>query len=188
MRDALAALMPAEPRHPRPRQEPGRPKGLNILGTFAHNPSLTRAYNTFNGHVQFGTSLSARQRELLVLRVAHVRDAPYEWDQHVIQGRDAGLSDEEIDDVRSRPDAPEWDPLEAAMLTAVDELIADARISDATWATLDADLEVEQLLDLVFTVGAYDALAMALGSFGVQVEDDLRDAVGELGARPDDKD
>ena len=50
---------PAEPRHPFPQTE-GRPKGLNILGTFAHHPELTRAYNTFNGHILFGTTLDLR--------------------------------------------------------------------------------------------------------------------------------
>jgi alkylhydroperoxidase family enzyme len=183
MRDALAALVPPDPRHPLPKRDPGRPKGLNVLGTFAHHPALTRAYHTFNGHVQFGTSLSARQRELLVLRLAHVRGAAYEWDQHVVQGRDAGLSDSEIRRVRLGVDAPGWDPLEAAMLAAVDELVADAAISHDTWALLAADLDTEQLMDLVFTVGAYEALAMAIGSFGVQIDDDLRDAVGDLGAR-----
>jgi alkylhydroperoxidase family enzyme len=173
MREALAALRPPEPRHPLPRQDEGRPKGLNVLGTFAQHPALTRAYHTFNGHVQFASSLSPRHRELLVLRVSLLRKAEYEWEQHVIQGRDAGLTDEEIDRVRDSG-ALGWAPLEAAMLRAVDELVADAMIHDDTWAALAAELDVEQLMDLVFTVGAYEVLAMALKSFGVQLDEDLQ--------------
>jgi hypothetical protein len=63
------------------------------------------------------------------------------------------------------------------MVRAVDELLADARIADATWDVLAAALAERQLMDLVFTVGAYDVLAMAFRSFGVQVDDDLRAAV-----------
>ena len=48
------------------------------------------------------------------------------------------------------------------MLQATDELIADALVGDATWAVLAAELDTHQLMDLVFTVGAYDQLAMAL--------------------------
>lgn len=173
MREALAALRPPEPRHPLPRRDDSRPKGLNVLGTLAQHPALTRAYHTFNGHVQFASTLSPRQRELLVLRVSRVREAEYEWEQHVIQGRDAGLSDEEIDRVRDGGDAAGWSALEAAMLRAVDELVGDAMIRDDTWAALASELDFEQLMDLVFTVGAYEVLAMALKSFGVQLDDDL---------------
>jgi hypothetical protein len=52
-------------------------------------------------------------------------------------------------------------------------LVADARVSDATWRVLAASFEVEQLMDLVFTVGCYDLLAMAFNSFGVELDDDL---------------
>lgn len=174
MREALAALAPAEPRHPLPQRRPDRPKGLNVLGTLARHPVLTRAYHTFNGHILFGTTLSVRQRELLVLRVSAVRDAEYEWAQHVVQARDAGIDDEEIARVATGPDAPGWTPLDAALLRAVDELVAGAAVSDATWEVLAGELDTEQLMDVVFTVGCYDLLAMACRTFGVELDDDLR--------------
>jgi alkylhydroperoxidase family enzyme len=174
MRDALAALRPAEPRHPFPERGGDRPKGLNVLGTLAHHPALTRAYHTFNGHVLFATTLSERQRELLVLRVAAVRGSEYEWLQHVVLGRDVGLDGDDIARIAAGPGVDGWAPLDAALVRAVDELLADALIADDTWAALAAELDERQLMDLVFTVGAYDALAMALRSFRVPLDDDLR--------------
>lgn len=174
MRAALAALRPAEPRHPFPDPGGDRPKGLNVLGTLAHHPALTRAYHTFNGHVLFATTLSVRQRELLVLRVAAVRDAEYEWAQHVVLAGDAGIDDDEVTRVAAGPDAPGWSAFDAALLRAVDELVADAAISDATWAVLAGELDDQQLMDLVFTVGAYDLLAMAFRTFRVELDADLR--------------
>jgi hypothetical protein len=38
---------------------------------------------------------------------------------------------------------------------------------------LAAEFDTQQLMDLVFTVGAYDLLAMALRSFRVQLDEDL---------------
>jgi hypothetical protein len=64
--------------------------------------------------------------------------------------------------------------MDRAMVSAVDELLDDALVADATWKVLAAELDVEQLMDLVFTVGAYDLLAMAFRSFGVQLDDDLQ--------------
>ena len=108
-----------------------------------------------------------------MLRVAAVRQAEYEWAQHVVLGHDAGLDADEIGRIADGPDAPGWSPLDAALRAAVDELIGDATITDATWAALAAELDEQQLMDLVFTVGAYDLLAMALRSFGVELDDDL---------------
>ena len=173
MRDALAALLPSDPRHAPPERTGDRPKGLNVLGTLAHHPQLARAYHTFNGHILFNTSLSPRQRELLVLRVAAVRECAYEWEQHVVLAGDVGLEPDEIDRIRTGADAPGWSPLDRAMLQAVDDLMASAEVGDTAWAVLAAELDEHQLMDLIFTVGAYEVLAMALKSFRVPLDDDL---------------
>jgi hypothetical protein len=70
----MAALVPESTRHPLPVQGGDRPKGLNALGTLAQYPVLTHAFNAFNGHILFGTTLSLRHRELIVLRVAALRE------------------------------------------------------------------------------------------------------------------
>jgi AhpD family alkylhydroperoxidase len=170
----MAALRVENPRHPFPPNDPSRPKALNALGMLALHPQLTTAFNTLNGHILFSTTLTPRQRELLVLRVATLRRCEYEWVQHVLLARDAGLSEEEIARSAEGPDAPGWEPLDRAMVAAVDELVAGAKITDATWAALSGELDDQQLMDLVFTVGTYDLLAMAFRSFGVQIDADLR--------------
>lgn len=171
----MGALAPPVQRHPFP-ETAGRPKGLNLLGTLARHPALTRAYHAFCGHILFASTLEPREREILILRVAAVRGATYEWTQHVLQGQDAGLDIDEIRRIGEGPEALTSAPLDQAMVRAVDELLADATVTDATWAALAAELDEQQLIDLVFTVGAYDVLAMALRTFGVELDDDLRRA------------
>jgi alkylhydroperoxidase family enzyme len=173
MREAMAALRPPKPRHPFPSQADDRPRARNALGTLARHPELTRAFHTFNGHVQFATTLTTRQRELLILRVAAIRQAEYEWVQHTVLAGDVGLTPEEVARVAEGPEAAGWSPLDRAMVTAVDELIRDADISDGTWSALAGELDEQQLMDLVFTVGCYDTLAMAFRAFGVELDDDL---------------
>ena len=170
-----AAYRPSNPRHPVPPRDPLSPKGLNAMGVLAHHPELTDAYNQLIRHALYFTTLTPRERELLVLRVAHVRDATYEWAQHVYQAEVAGLSAEEVARVRKGPDAPEWDPHERALLSAADELVANARIADRTYETLSATFDVQQLMDMVFTVGVYEIFAFAMRTFDVELDDDLRD-------------
>lgn len=174
MHDALAAMVPPDPTHPQPVRQ-GRPKSRNTLGAFAHHPALARAFLTFNGHIIMATTLTERQRELLVMRVATLRKSAYEWGQHVFMARDAGLTDEEIARIAYGPDAPFWTDLEAALLRAVDELIADGAIGDATWTTLAAELDEQQLLDVVFTVGAYETIAWMMRSLDLALDEDIRE-------------
>jgi alkylhydroperoxidase family enzyme len=175
MRPALAAMIPPAPRHPRPLVE-GRPKALNALGTFAHHPELAHAFFTFNGHVLMATTLTLRQRELLVLRVAALRRCGYEWAQHAVIGPDVGLTADEIARILVGPDAPGWAPVDAALLQAADDLLGDGALSDATWGVLATAFDTQQVLDLIFTIGAYEMMAFMMRSFALDLDDDLPEA------------
>lgn len=146
---------------------------LNIFKTLANHPDLMRRWMVFATHVLGKSSLPARERELVILRIGWLCRAGYEWGQHVLIGRDCGLEDDEIRAIGVGPDAPSWSPVDAALLRATDELHADAHVSDATWATLSEHFDQRQLMDLVFTIGQYNLVSMALNSFGVQADPDL---------------
>ncbi|MFZ2175427.1 MAG: carboxymuconolactone decarboxylase family protein [Rhodococcus sp. (in: high G+C Gram-positive bacteria)] len=150
--------------------EENRQPGTNLLGTLARYPSLSMGFLTFNRHLLSTSALSARQRELLVLRVAAIRQSDYEWAQHVILAERAGIQADEITRIVDGPDAPGWTVFERSLLKSVDELLADGVVSDETWTVLAAEFDDQQLMDVVFTVGCYSMLAMALRSFGVEPE------------------
>jgi alkylhydroperoxidase family enzyme len=172
MYDALAAMQPPVPRY-RPAGREDRPQAGNTLDTFALHPALTQAFLTFNGHVLYATTLTERQREILVLRVAARRKSAYLWAQHLFLGRDGGLTDEEMARIAFGPDAPFFEPLETALIRCVDELVDDGVIGDDTWQVLAADLDAQQLLDVVFTVGCYNTVAWFFRSFDLEVDSEI---------------
>jgi alkylhydroperoxidase family enzyme len=154
--------------------EEGRQAGDNLLGTLARYPSLAMAFLTFNKHLLSGSSLSIRERELLVLRVAHLREADYEWAQHVILADRAGVTADEIARVATGPDAPEWIPVERALLQSVEQLLDEGIVNEQTWGVLADEFDEQKLMDVIFTVGCYSMLAMALRSFDIEPEEGLR--------------
>ena len=182
MREVFKAVNPPNPRYMLTSE--GRPSGANILGTLAHHPALAKAFCTLQAHLLMNTTLSERQRELIIMRVAALRQSNYEWAQHVFMAQDAGLTDLEIGCVASGSHAPCWDEVDAAVLRAVDELERDRVIGDATWAKLSEHLDTRQLLDVIFTAGSYSMLATMVASLEVALDDDLRIAVLAL-IRPD---
>jgi len=146
----------------------------NIFKTLVRHPKLLKRWLPFANHILFKSSLAPREREMLILRVAWVARAEYEWGHHQEVGQRAGLSDAEIVRIAAGPDAPGWTQFEAALLRAVDELHRSSRIGNSTWTRLAERYDTAQLMDVVFTVGNYAALAMALNSFGVMLDDGLR--------------
>lgn len=150
---------------------------LNIFATLAHHPKLLKRWMVFAAHVMSKNTLTPRDRELAILRVGVLCRAPYEFGQHVVIAERCDISAAEIDQVRVGPSHPTWSPFEAALLRSVDELHEHSRILDDTWATLAASYTVEQMLDLVFTVGQYHLVSFALNSCGVELDDGIADVL-----------
>jgi alkylhydroperoxidase family enzyme len=157
---------------------------LNIFATLGRHPELLRRWLVFGTHVLSGSTLPARERELAILRVGWLCRSEYEWGQHVLIARRVGIGDAEIARVAAGPDAPGWSPREAAVLRAADDLWREARVADATWTELARHFEVPQLLDLVFAVGQYTLVSMALNSLGVERDPGVPGFAETAGAPP----
>jgi 4-carboxymuconolactone decarboxylase len=80
-------------------------RGVHGLGVILRHPALAKAFLTFNNHVAIASSVSRRIRELLILRISWVRRSEYEFVQHVVLGRKAGLSSDRMlrDGIRWMP-------------------------------------------------------------------------------------
>jgi 4-carboxymuconolactone decarboxylase len=143
----------------------------NIYRTFVRHPDLFTPRMMFGRHLMQGSSLPARDREILINRIAWLSNAEYEWCAHNRLGRDAGLGDEDLDCIEVGPDAPGLADFDRTLLQATDELFMDAMLANATWDSLSNRYDTHQMMDLVMTVGGYNMLAMALNSFGVPLQD-----------------
>jgi 4-carboxymuconolactone decarboxylase len=137
--------------------------------TMVKHPEIFRCQLEM-GTVIFKGTLPPRERELAVLRVGWLLRAPYEWGEHVAIGKRYGITAEEIERVIVGSAAPGWNEHDAAILSAVEQLLADQTISDATWATLAKTWSEPQLIEFPMMVGQYvatglvqNALRMRLG-------------------------
>ena len=143
---------------------------LNIFLTLVNHPRMLKYWMVFAAGILNKGALPPRDREILILRAGWSCQAVYEWGQHAAIGRQVGLTDDEIARIPLGPDASGWDPFDATLLRAADELHADACISDATWERLQERYSTEQLIEVPMTVGQYHLVSMTLNSLGVQRE------------------
>lgn len=148
----------------RPGQEP-----LNVFRTLAVHPLMLRRCNQLTGTFIANGSLPARERELVILRVANRTRCEYEWRQHLAIARRAGLVDEEIEQIRLRP-IDQWPADDRTLLAMTDELIDDDDICDATWNQLRVRWDDACLVELVLLVGCYRMMAGLMRALRVDVD------------------
>jgi 4-carboxymuconolactone decarboxylase len=158
-RASLASLIPPQR---------ANPVGAgNVLSTLVRHPDLTAAYLPFNAYLLTNSTLSPRIREVALLRVVHRRDCDYLWSHHLPLAARAGLSEHEIDAIRRGRLA---DAADQATLNAVDDLVDQGTVSTPVWTELGRHFTDPQRMDLVFTIGGYYLLAVAVNTFGIEDE------------------
>jgi alkylhydroperoxidase family enzyme len=148
----------------------GGPPAQNLYRTMMRHERLFNRWMALNGSLLLRSSLAPRPRELVILRVAFHSESDYEWEQHVVIGRQSGLADVEIARVREPGLTGAWGPEEALLLQAVDELCSGLDIADSTWESLASSYSELQLFEIIGLVGVYRGLAMFLRTLRVVPE------------------
>jgi 4-carboxymuconolactone decarboxylase len=145
----------------------------NLFATLMNHPQLFKAWGGLGRYIlSEDQSLSPRDREIAILRIGWLNQSQYEWEQHSGIGRTIGLSEDDIERIKKGPKAG-WDRHEAALVQAADDLFENSVVSEATWLTLLERYNTQQMMDLVFTIGAYNLVSWALNSLGVPLDDYL---------------
>jgi 4-carboxymuconolactone decarboxylase len=129
------------------------------IATMLRHPNLYRRQMDLNIELVRG-AIPPRERELVVLRVAWLCRAPYEWGEHVEMAKLSGVSTDEIERVTQGSSAEGWSDRDRAVLRAVEELLGDQSVADATWSALAAHWSETQLMELPVLVGVYHTHAM----------------------------
>lgn len=142
-----------------------------IMFTLCRFPKLWQAVMDVTKPLQGPASvLPPRDRKLAILRTGWLCQAPYEFGEHVAQARRMGFTAEEVEAVIAGPRGPDWTEHERAILAAVEELHANAMVSDATWTQLAQRFDDEQMFELLVLIGQFTATAYFQNSLRLRLE------------------
>ena len=108
------------------------------------------------------TGVPADLRELMILRVAVLNRADYEFDAHVPHAERAGVPADKIAAVRQPGIAPVFTPLEAMVLELSDAMTRDIEVPDELVARLKQHVDDRGLVEFVATVAAYNMVSRLL--------------------------
>jgi 4-carboxymuconolactone decarboxylase len=155
----------------------GLPDGLPLhpfYGTLGRSPEVFASYLQLGADLATETALDPRARELAILRTGWLCGAPYQFGEHVRIARHEGIEEAAIERVRVGSGDPAWDSRDRAVLSAAEELHADAMISNRTWAALSEHFDERQLIELLVLVGHYHLTAFIQNGLRVALNPDNR--------------
>ncbi|MDE0062028.1 MAG: carboxymuconolactone decarboxylase family protein [Gammaproteobacteria bacterium] len=145
--------------------------GRNVFCTLANYPRLFVAWMQLGVHALGGSSLGAREREMVILRTTALAGGRYPFAQHVEIGLRCGLNRKDVAALLAGPSSPHWRGADRRLLKAVDELKAGNALNDATWDELRGGLSVAQCMDVAATVAFYRLAAWLLNACRTPLED-----------------
>lgn len=136
---------------------------------------LIRHAELYLAHLEVGKKflsdgeMSIRDRELAILRIGWLSQAPFEWGSHVVIAKRNGVTAEEIEQVIEGSSAVGWSEHDRAIVRAMEELHFDSMVTDETWATLEQSYTDKQLMELVILAGQYKTVAYLQNSLRLRI-------------------
>jgi alkylhydroperoxidase family enzyme len=140
---------------------------LRVFGILAHATDSFVPMLRFLFAPQRSPELPPRLKELIILRVAALERAEYEWVQHVPRALDAGVTHREIEALR---DGEPQAGVEAPALALVEELVAGAHPRAETVAAAAELLGERGVVELTLTTSIYMLIARVVGIAGLPPE------------------
>jgi AhpD family alkylhydroperoxidase len=136
----------------------------SLYQVLLNSPPIADGWEQMLSAVRNRSSLPADVRELVILRVAVLNRAPYEFEAHVPHARAAGASEALIEAMREVPVA-DGAPLSESQRVAVrlaDAMTRDIEVPDALYEQVRACFGAQMQLDLVATIAAYNMVSRLL--------------------------
>ena len=147
-----------------------RAREFHLFTTLGQHRLLLLAFLPYSGYLLGRGKLSLRDKELVILRVGHLRNSEYELQQHRRLARSRGLDHELQARIFTGPAAEGLSDRDRVMLTAVDEFITTRDLSDDTFARLKLHLSKQQIIEFCALAGNYDAIAAILAALRVPMD------------------
>jgi len=132
-----------------------------------NSPPVADGWERLLTAIRNRTLVPADLRELIILRVAVLNGAGFEFDAHVPHAQCAGVSDEKIEAVRQPAIAAVFAPGERLVLALADAMTRDVRVPPALMDELQSVFDDRLTVEVVATVAAYNMVSRLLVALGV---------------------
>lgn len=133
-----------------------------------NSPAIASGWEKMLTAVRNRTDVPADLRELIILRVAVLNRASFEFAAHEPHARAAGVSDAKILALHRYPEAcATFTEDEQLVLALTDQMTRDIEVEDALMARLTRRFDAQGLVEIVATVAAYNMVSRFLVALNI---------------------
>jgi 4-carboxymuconolactone decarboxylase len=140
----------------------------NVMRALAHAPEGLRRFASLGDYARYHTKLSDREREIVILITG--RGVPYAWTHHMPLGRQAGLSDGELEAIRAGRLPESFGDRDEALARLILGFAGGRPVAAATFAAVQQVLSPREITDALLISAFYATVAMVIGTLGVELE------------------
>lgn len=157
----------------------------DLYRALGNAPAMLRAWVDMAWPLRLEAATSRALRELMIMRVAVLTGAAFEWEAHWPAAVSAGVRPSQLARLDEWRTADEFTPTERLAMQLVDEMIADGAASAATVAALRQEFGDGECVELILTAGFYSCVSHTLLTLGIEpdgrpVDDDRREIFARL--------
>jgi len=138
-----------------------------LYQTLLNAPEIAQGWEALLTAIRNRNSLSPAIREMIILRVAILNRADYEFDSHEPHALKAGISPEKITAIRQAEISDIFDAQESLVLRLTDVMTKEIQVSDALFDQVKPFFNDTQRLELVATISAYNMVSRLLNALHV---------------------
>lgn len=132
-----------------------------LYGVLLNSPLLASGWEQLFTVIRQQTAVPALLRELVILRVAVLNGADYEFEAHVPHAVAAGMTQEQVSKLKANS-TESFNAIERLVLQYTDAITRDLVVPDALYAQLDKAFDVKALVELTATIAAYNMVSRFL--------------------------
>ena len=143
---------------------------LNLDRQLLHSAPLARGWNACMGAIRGETRLDGALRELVILRVAVLNRAPYEFAQHAPVGLAEGLTQAQLDALPAWQASALFDERARDVLAYCDAMTLQVQVPQPLFDAVRRHLDAREMVELTATIAAYNMVSRFLEALQIEIE------------------
>lgn len=138
-----------------------------LYRTLLNSPEIAKGWEALLTAVRNKNSLPASLRELMILRVAVLNRAQFEFDAHVPHALKAGVNDQQIELIQKDKITSGFTDLEILVMELTDVMTREIQVPDDLYNKVKAHFNDREILEVVTTISAYNMVSRLLNALHV---------------------
>lgn len=144
-----------------------------LYRTLAHAPALLAVWAGFASALRTDTSVERAVSELVIMRLAQLSEADYQWAYHWKPALVAGVTESQLHALAGWRMTSAFDARQRAALAYSESMFANA-VTDADMSRLKGEFSTHEIVELTLTIGFYINVGRVLQALSIDVDPSRR--------------